>query len=298
MAVCLYSCAVNKTNIAEYSYAYEDRPRTNGTYSSETLNVETTSGEIVSVPDFSFGCSRATSSPTGLLDSTDGLVGLGAGAVSFPTQLSSVFENKFAYCLVNRSLSATQSSLLVFGRDAVPNLTLQYTPIISNPDFPWFYYTSVENITVGGVALNISQNGYMNTIIDSGTTFSSLNPLMFDPLLAAIEAMLSSYEKVTYHDFELCYNVTGRPNYVEDLPEISLKMANNTVWTLDTDNSWIFGADYPAEGQSVICLAMTRNEPGSASVLGNTQQADFHVLYDQVENRLGFAKTDCSSQSS
>lgn len=302
------ACGFNGSS-CEYVYVYGDMSNTTGTLSSETINLKTTSGESVTVPDFWFGCSHASFSTSALFDATDGLVGLGQGLISFPSQLGDVFDERFSYCLVNRSLAGVQSSPLVFGNDAAPDLALQYTPILCNEFYPYYYYIGLEGISVGGaaVAFNASDVGFDSfgnggTIIDSGTTYTYLNSVAFDPLLTAVDSQFpSSYERVTlpmeYSAMELCYNVTGRPNFGDDLPDISLKLANDTSWDLAAENAWLLLPDIPDVGGFTICLSIMRGPDGAFSILGNTQQQDFYVLYDRVDRRIGFANTDCGSVS-
>ncbi|CAM6096328.1 unnamed protein product [Calypogeia fissa] len=304
------SCTALNGPVCNYSYVYGDMSTTSGTFSSETVNLKSTSGQNVSVPDFWFGCSHSSFSDSDLFDSTDGLVGLGQGLISFPSQLGSVFENKFSYCLVNRSLAAIQSSPLLFGSDAVPDLELQYTPMMCNVYYPYYYYVGLEGISVGGVAVNFESSaleidpyGNRGTIIDSGTTFTYLDPLVFNPFLAAIESKFpSSYHKAVLEEdlsyLELCYDVTGKPNYGEDLPAISLKLANNTSWDLAPENAWLLLEGISEDGTITICLSILRGAPGVFSIIGSTQQQDFYVLYDRVNDTIGFAKTDCGSMSS
>ncbi|CAM6104877.1 unnamed protein product [Calypogeia fissa] len=309
-AMYVTSCAMNGP-MCEYSYLYDDMSNTTGDFSSETLNLKTTSGKHITVPEFWFGCSHSSFSPSALFDSTDGVVGLGQGLISFPAQLGSVFEDKFSYCLVNTSIAAVQSSPLSFGHYAVPHVKLQYTPMICNEDYPYYYYVDLEGISVGGVALDYNSSalaldsaGNGGTILDSGTTFTYLDPLAFDPLLAAIKAKFpSKYPIVNLGSpasyLELCYNVTGQPNYGNDLPAISLKLANHTRWDLAAANAWILLPDTPQVGTFTICLSIMRGSGGGVfSIIGNTQQQDFYVLYDRVDKKIGFAKTDCGSVSS
>ncbi|CAM6093069.1 unnamed protein product [Calypogeia fissa] len=289
-----------------FSQGYGDGSYTEGNFSSETINLKSTTGLNITVADFWFGCSYTSSSPSGSFDSADGVIGLSPQTTSLPSQLGHVFEDKFSYCLVNRSAASVQSSLLVFGKDADLDLRLQYTPVLSNPSagsVQYYYYVGIEGISVGGVALDynatafaIDSTGGGGTIIDSGTTFTYLSPLAFGPLLAVIIAKVpSSYQRIPpISFFDLCYNVSAQgQTHWEHLPEVSFKLANNTNWNLSEDNAWEHFTD-----QNATCFSIfNQSSLGDFSILGNTQQRDFLVLYDRVESRLGFRKTDCAAAS-
>lgn len=125
---------------------------------------------------FEFGASVYN---TGTFGDTggEGILGLGQGPVSMPSQLGSVLGNKFSYCLVDWLSAGSETSTMYFGDAAVPSGEVQYTPIVPNADHPTYYYIAVQGISVGGSLLDIDQSVYEidsggsgGTIIDSGTT--------------------------------------------------------------------------------------------------------------------------------
>jgi hypothetical protein len=86
----------------EYGFSYFDGSRTRGNIAQDTISLQTVAGDTDSVENFWFGCAHLVSSDSGLLDATEGLVGLGRGNLSFPSQLGAYYGGKFGYCLVNR----------------------------------------------------------------------------------------------------------------------------------------------------------------------------------------------------
>ncbi|KAL6133244.1 hypothetical protein ACLB2K_065481 [Fragaria x ananassa] len=71
-----------------------------------------------------------------------GLIGLGRGKLSFPSQTGSRFNSKFSYCLVDRSASSKPSFVV--------SRTARFTPLVPNPKLDTFYYMELLGISVGG----------------------------------------------------------------------------------------------------------------------------------------------------
>ena len=132
-----------------------------------------------SVPHIAFGCGQ---DQTGKFANADGLIGLGRGELSLPSQLmaSSNVAKIFSYCLVDQeAASQGTTSLITFG-DAAENSAATYTPLLSNANSgnP-FYYVEVTGIKVGEMELDIqatelqiNDDGTGGVILDSGTTLT------------------------------------------------------------------------------------------------------------------------------
>ncbi|CAI0555542.1 unnamed protein product [Linum tenue] len=85
-----------------YQVSYGDGSFTTGDFSTETLTFRRTRVARVAV-----GCGHDNQ---GLFVGAAGLLGLGRGKLSFPSQTGRRFNRKFSYCLVDRSASAKPSS--------------------------------------------------------------------------------------------------------------------------------------------------------------------------------------------
>ncbi len=126
---------------------------TEGLFATDTLSF---AGSAGNVPNFAFGCGLANE---GNFGAADGIVGLGQGPVS----------------------------LLLGNANAAG---VAYTPMISNPVNPTFYYAGVTGVSVNGVpvnypanSFNILANGNGGLIIDSGTTITYLVQAAYTPIL-------------------------------------------------------------------------------------------------------------------
>ena len=104
-------------------------------------------------------------------------------------------------------------------------------------------------------------------------------------------------EQITYPqvegsgDFTLCYDVSGESDVT--FPGMVVHM---TGADLETQGSNLF----ENVGSETYCLFMgTMGGSGiPGNIIGNRQQRDNIVVYDEVNQQVGFQATDCSQLSS
>lgn len=142
-----------------------------------------------------FGCGRNNQ---GTFADADGLIGLGQGALSLPSQLSPSIAKIFSYCLVDQYNATTPSSSPITFGNAAEHSNVTYTPLLMNVNNPSFYYVEVTGVTVGRHRVNtppsafrIDSNGNGGVILDSGTTISSWRQAAFDQILAVLSYLHS-----------------------------------------------------------------------------------------------------------
>jgi hypothetical protein len=135
-------------------------------------------GIATSISHVTFGCGHNQTGDS--FNGADGLVGLGQGSFSLPSQLQNIYSDIFSYCLVGAATST--ASTFLFGTPEGVIQGLVYTPIITNILIPTFYYVGMTGITVGGTQLDlpigtfdIYLDGSGGVIMDSGTTLTYLN---------------------------------------------------------------------------------------------------------------------------
>ncbi|XP_057451924.1 aspartyl protease family protein 2-like [Lotus japonicus] len=160
------SAGCNQKNQCQYKVTYGDGSSTSGDFCTETLTFGKTRLERVA-----FGCYHEDSSFGG-----DGLIGMGGGSLSFPSQIGIQFNKKFSYCLEDAYHSRKPSSI-IFGSSAIPRTT-RFTPLLKNiPMYDVFYYVELLGISVGGIPVHgispslfrLKQDGDGGVFIDSGT---------------------------------------------------------------------------------------------------------------------------------
>ncbi|KAK7306965.1 hypothetical protein VNO77_39622 [Canavalia gladiata] len=283
-----------------YEYSYADGSITSGFFSKETTTFNTSSGKEAKIKNLAFGCGFRISGPsvTGLsFNGAQGVMGLGRGPISFISQLGRKFGNRFSYCLLDYTISPPPKSYLTIGgySNDVVSRKFSYTPLLTNPFAPSFYYISIESVSVDGVKLPISSsvwdidgNGNGGTVVDSGTTLSFLAEPAYRHVLAAFRrrVKLPPAEGPSL-GFDLCVNVSGvaKPR----LPKLRFGLAGKSTLSPPTRNYFIEAME------RVMCLAVQPVKPGSGfSVIGNLMQQGYLFEFDVDRSRLGFSRHGCA----
>ncbi|PIA39663.1 hypothetical protein AQUCO_02600246v1 [Aquilegia coerulea] len=158
-----------------YQVSYGDGSYTVGDFVTETLSFGDSSVQKVAI-----GCGHDNE---GLFVGSAGLLGLGGGSLSFPSQVKS---SAFSYCLVDRD--STSGSTLQFGSNAQPNNAVT-APLAKNRQLDTFYYVGISGMSVGGAMLSIppslfemDESGNGGIIVDSGTAITRLRTDAYNSL--------------------------------------------------------------------------------------------------------------------
>ncbi|CAN1793951.1 Aspartyl protease family protein 2 [Linum perenne] len=267
-----------------YQVSYGDGSFTTGEFSTETLTFRKTRVARVAV-----GCGHDNE---GLFVGAAGLLGLGRGKLSFPAQTGRRFNQKFSYCLVDRSASAKPSSM-VFGDKAVSR-TARFTPLISNPKLDTFYYVELLGISVGGTRVpritatlfKLDPTGNGGVIIDSGTSVTRLTRPAYIALRDAFRVGASNLKRAAdFSLFDTCFDLSGKTEV--KVPTVVLHFRGADV-SLPASNYLI-----PVDTSGTFCFAFAGTMSG-LSIIGNIQQQGFRVVYDLGGSRVGFAPRGCA----
>ncbi|KAI3465550.1 hypothetical protein Pfo_022213 [Paulownia fortunei] len=283
-----------------YYYWYGDSSNTTGDFALETftVNLTTASGksQFKKVENVMFGCGHWN---RGLFHGAAGVLGLGRGALSFSSQLQSLYGDSFSYCLVDRNSNSDTVSKLIFGedKDLLSHPGLNFTALVAGKENPvnTFYYVQIKTVMVGGEELNIpeetwniSSDGAGGTIIDSGTTLSYFADPAYKIIKEAFVKKVKGYPVVK--DFPIldpCYNISGVDKL--ELPSLGFVFGDGAIWNFPVENYFI-----KLEPENVVCLAILGTPRSALSIIGNYQQQNFRILYDTKRSRLGFALTKCA----
>ncbi|OAY65412.1 Protein ASPARTIC PROTEASE IN GUARD CELL 1 [Ananas comosus] len=285
--------------------SYGDGSVTTGDFSTETL----TFSSGARVGRVALGCGHDNE---GLFVAAAGLLGLGRGALSFPSQAARRFGRRFSYCLVDRTSSSSSSSSaaptpatprtssMVFG-DAAAAATgpdAAFTPMVRNPKMETFYYVEVTGISVGGSRVPATDlrldpsTGRGGAIVDSGTSVTRLARAAYaavrDAFRAGAAAGLGGEAAEVAGGFSLfdtCYDLAGRDEV--RVPTVALHLAGGAQVSLPAENYLI-----PVDTKGTFCFAFAGTDSG-VSILGNIQQQGFRVVFDGDRDRLGFVPKGC-----
>ncbi|XP_020081695.1 probable aspartyl protease At4g16563 [Ananas comosus] len=271
-----------------------------------------------SLPGFVLGCSLFSDRqpPTGL-------AAFGRGAPSFPAQLG---LNRFSYCLLSRRFDddADVSGSLILGGGGGGggdgDEGLSFVPFLrgapSFPPFPAYYYVGLRRITVGGRRVRLPRRalvpdtaGSGGAIVDSGTTFTYLNPAAFAPLAAALLDRVAgrlnrsaAAERRT--GLRPCFTLPQSPPRAPTaaaaelgLPELALHFNGGVDMRLPVENCFVLAGPATAAAEAV-CLAVVSGDDGGGAgpwiILGSFQQQNYYMVYDLEKDRLGFRPQSCS----
>ncbi|VFQ82018.1 unnamed protein product [Cuscuta campestris] len=281
----LDSPACDPLKMCRYQVSYGDGSFTDGEFSTETLTFRQTRVENVAI-----GCGHNNQ---GLFVGAAGLLGLGRGKLSFPSQAGQRFGGKFSYCLVDRSATSKPSSI-VFGDSAVARRAV-YTPLLKNPGLDTFYYVELLGISVGGAAVPgikpsmfkldpASADG--GVIVDSGTSVTRLTSRAYEAMRDAFRkgATELKLDPRGYSLFDTCYDLSGKEEVKVPTVVLNFKGANVS---LPASNYLI-----PVDSAGKFCFAFAGTN-GGLSIIGNIQQQGFRVVFDMGESKVGFATGGC-----
>lgn len=271
-------------NKCAYQVAYGDGSFTIGEFASETMTFRRTR-----VPNVALGCGHDNE---GLFVGAAGLLGLGRGKLSFPSQTGNRFGWKFSYCLVDRSASSKPSSV-VFGSSAVSRTAL-FTPLITNPKLDTFYYVELVGFSVGGTRVpgitgelfKIDPTGNGGIIVDSGTSVTRLTRPAYMALRDAFRIGASHLKPAAgFSLFDTCFDLSGKTEV--RVPTVVLHFKGADV-SLPANNYLI-----PVDTSGRFCFAFA-GTMGGLSIIGNIQQQGFRVSFDVASGRVGFVPNACT----
>ncbi|XP_074279669.1 aspartyl protease family protein 2 [Silene latifolia] len=275
---------IRRGNKCAYQVSYGDGSFTMGEFASETMTFRG-----VKVPNVALGCGHDNE---GLFIGAAGLLGLGRGKLSFPTQAGNQFGQKFSYCLVDRSASSKPSSV-VFGGSSVSRSAV-FTPLLSNPKLDTFYYVELMGISVGGTRVpgitgelfKIDRTGNGGVIVDSGTSVTRLTRPAYVALRDAFRVGAASLKSAPgFSLFDTCFDLSGKTEV--RVPTVVMHFRGADV-SLPANNYLI-----PVDTSSRFCFAFAGTMSG-LSIIGNIQQQGFRVVFDMAQRRVGFAPGSCA----
>ncbi|KAK4484959.1 hypothetical protein RD792_007564 [Penstemon davidsonii] len=275
-----------------YDYRYNDGSSALGLFAKEKVTFTLTDGRKARLHNVLVGCSESTNGPS--LQIADGIMGLGYSNYSFALRAAKKFGGKFSYCLVDHLSSNNVSSYLIFGSHNDTSLKLnkiRYTELVLGV-LPTFYALNIRGISIGGTMLDIPHevwdvNGLGGTILDSGTSLTSLVPPAYEPVMAALKKSLSNFSNLNLDigQLQYCFNSTG---FDESLvPRLIFHFEDGARFR-PAVKSYVIDVDV-----GVKCLGFVlANWPGP-SVIGNIMQQNYFWEFDIKNSRLGFGSSTC-----
>ncbi|KAK7284950.1 hypothetical protein RJT34_19704 [Clitoria ternatea] len=282
----------SQANQCSYTFQYGDGSGTSGIYVSDMMYFDMIMGQSVfsnSSSTVVFGCSTYQSGDLAKTDkAVDGIFGLGPGALSVVSQLSSrgLAPKVFSHCLKGQD---NGGGVLVLGEILEPNIV--YSPLV--PSQP-HYNLYLQSISVNGQLLPIDPDVFVTannrgTIVDSGTTLAYLVQEAYDPFVNAISTAVSQLSKPIISKGNQCFLVA---NSVGDIfPPVSLNFMGGASMVLNPDH-YLMHYGF-LDGAAMWCIGFQKVQEGY-TILGDLVLKDKIIVYDLANQRIGWANYDCS----
>ncbi|XP_057962463.1 protein ASPARTIC PROTEASE IN GUARD CELL 1 [Malania oleifera] len=266
-----------RNNSCLYEVSYGDGSYTVGDFVTETITLGSSAVDGVAI-----GCGHNNE---GLFVGAAGLLGLGGGTLSFPSQINA---SSFSYCLVDRD--SDSSSTLEFD-SPIPSDAVT-APLLRNANFNTFYYVGLTGLGVGGEMVHIPPSSFVmatdgngGVIFDSGTAVTRLQT-------AAYESLRDAFTGGTQHLppaagvalFDTCYDLSSKTSV--EVPTVSFHFEDGK-WALPAKNYLI-----PVDDDGTFCFAFAPTS-SSLSIIGNVQQQGTRVSVDMAKSQIGFSARKC-----
>ncbi|KAH6797238.1 Eukaryotic aspartyl protease family protein [Perilla frutescens var. hirtella] len=268
-----------RTDACLYQVSYGDGSYTVGNFATDTVSFGTSG----SVPNVAIGCGHHNE---GLFAGAAGLLGLGGGSLSLPSQIKAT---SFSYCLVNRD--STSSSTLEFNSARPTDSVL--APLLRNSLINTYHYVGLTGINVGGQPVRFSPSlfeiggdGRGGVIIDSGTAVTRLRAEVYNSVRDAFASMAQDLPATSgFSLFDTCYDLS-RMTRVR-VPTVSFQFGGGKTVALRPSNYLI-----PVDDGGKFCFAFAGTS-GTLSIIGNVQQQGTRVSYDLANKYIGFSPNKC-----
>ncbi len=243
--------ATSAPRVCVYTVGYGDGSVSQGNLAEDTLVLKSAStGKPYYITGFAFGCSHINK---GLFAGSAGILGLGRGKLSLPSQLlmiqgasAAIATNRFSYCLTDRFRNPDASSYIRFGTEAgaiVSSISsrndsrkqqqLQYISMLKNPQMPVLYYVKLTGVAVGtelklefpASLYQVDGNGNGGVIFDSGTSITRLAEPAYSHLRDAFRTATAHLRRVEVDDglFDTCYSLShNQSQLLATIPVVTL----------------------------------------------------------------------------
>ena len=315
-------CAAGGSDACEYSKSYAEHSSVHGRLVKDKVHLGGTLDEGDGL-DVVFGCTtRETGSIHGQV--ADGLMGLGNGVDSFPSQLARRYGLTDAFSLCFGAFDG--GGAVTFGK--VPGFarsvegdegarnasaagastpSLRYTRLLHNPAHKSYYILKTLEWSLGSARVAGEDDfevGY-GTVLDSGTTFTYVTTPVFENFREVLDKAVlgpDSTRRVdgpdpAYPD-DVCYAaVANAPPLTEDslvdvFPNLTIRFEGDDELTLELPpKNYLFIHGHVADA---FCLGVMDNG-GAGTLLGGITARDVLVEYDLTgEGRVGMVVADCA----
>ncbi|XP_031276597.1 probable aspartic proteinase GIP2 [Pistacia vera] len=248
---------------------------------------------ITTVDQFLFSCAPA-SLLQGLASGVKGMLGLGRGPISLPSQLATAVghHRRFFMCLSSSNglifSHSNRPKDSIFGTETTKSL--MYTPLGGSSQD---YFINVKSIKIGSNQLLLGDKGM--TKLSTNVPYTTMESSIYATFTEAYKSAAGSRNMTAVEPvvpFGLCFSSKGIDESL--VPVIDLVLQSEMVkWRIHGANSMV------RVNQEVMCLGFLDggSELTSSIVLGGAQLEENLLEFDLGTSMLGFRSlrpTSCS----
>eukprot|EP00850_Spirogloea_muscicola_P000549 SM000002S05629 [mRNA] locus=s2:1229898:1230900:- [translate_table: standard] len=245
----------------------------------ETVSLRDNEGKQHQLP-LTFGCSNSSQTT---FSKVGGILGLSLSKISFAGQMAQVTGEHFTTCLTTRDANLTNTGLLTFGDPSVDEMRLDYVPLSvptdSSPLNP-FYSVQVSGLALGTTPVFVAPSSWDHIIFDTGSTFSSISPEVFDALVASLASFGVPFKSPSYMQdgTVVCYPVpsTSQAEFDFRFPPLVFRFTGSTGPFISSGQQYVFRKD-----AQTACLGLIRGFP-AVNIIGNIQQHNVLMRPDRL----------------
>ena len=250
-------------------------------------------GAMITQRDFlpTDNCQMTQVTPTPL----QGIVGMGFTTVSDYPSYATLLGEAFALQLCE------SGGQLWIGADSINQTLLTspllYAPLASNESERFYYSIAVSGLYLNGTLLATQETApsFSSAIVDSGTTLNLLPPDVYSAFVDLLESntAFSSAFPQLLQDPSGCFPTSSSTATLNDeLPRMAWEI-NGQTFTLTPVDSYL--RQIFVDSEVYYCLgigsASSDLEPDMDTILGWATLNQFITVYDQPNERVGFAST-------
>ncbi|KAL3366614.1 hypothetical protein AABB24_011355 [Solanum stoloniferum] len=284
----------------DYEIEYADRSSSVGVLAKDELQLVLANGTRTK-RSVVFGCAYDQQGTLlNTLASTDGILGLSRAPISLPSQLAShgLINNVIGHCL----RTDTNGGYLFLGNDFVPQWRMSWVSMLNNP-FPNLYQAQLMKMNYGGKELRLGSTSYgQGTVVfDSGSTYTYFTDQAYKALISMLEEISSEdlIKDASDTTLPICWRAKFPVRSIEEVRQFfkPLNLQFGSKWRIVSTKLWI-----PAEGfltiseKGNVCLGIldgSNVHDGSAIILGDISLRGQLFVYDNVNQKIGWIRSNC-----
>nr|GEY17752.1 aspartic proteinase Asp1-like [Tanacetum cinerariifolium] len=274
----------------DYNIQYYDAAYSLGILVKDTIPLQYMNG-TVTTPTLAFGCGYDQEVPTGMTPPfVDGILGLGLGEIGILNQLQKLGVTKK---VTGHCLSSSGNGYLFFG-DGLVASDIIWTPM-STTEIEEHYSLGTAELYVGGTTTGMKD---LPIVFDSGSTYTYLSPKPYEALISMLtNEGFPLFNANDDDSLPVCWKGLKPFVLVQDAKPffkpivLSFARSNDVRFQLDPKAYLIISK------HANVCLGILNGKEaglGDMNVIGDISFHDKIIVYDNEEQRIGFAPASCN----